>query len=102
MNEIPIIKQNVENFKQELKDIGAEKPKLIAFGNVVHDILINNLADEFEIFSISHYSHFMNKEFVFQHTHCFDSRDGLSGDVAILSKTGEFTLLTEDDITLKK
>ena len=50
------------NFKQELKDIGAEKPKLIAFGNVVHSILMNNLSDEFEIFSIRHYSHFMNKD----------------------------------------
>ena len=57
-----VLHQNVENFKQELKDIGAEKPKLIAFGNVVHDILIDNLADEFEIFSIRHYSHFMNTD----------------------------------------
>ena len=57
-----VLHQNVENFKQELKDIGAEKPKLIAFGNVVRDILIDNLADEFEIFSIRHYSHFMNTD----------------------------------------
>ena len=46
-------------------------------------------------------SPFMNKEFVFQHTNCYDSREGMSGDIAILSKTGELTLLTEDDITLK-
>ena len=57
-----VLHQNVENFKQELKDIGAEKPKLIAFGNVVHSILMNNLSDEFEIFSIRHYSHFMNTD----------------------------------------
>ena len=57
-----VLHQNVENFKQELKDIGAEKPKLIAFGNVVRDILIDNLADEFEIFSIRHYSHFMKTD----------------------------------------
>ena len=57
-----VLHQNIENFNQELKDIGAEKPKLIAFGNVVHDILIDNLADEFEIFSIRHYSHFMNTD----------------------------------------
>ena len=57
-----VLHQNVENFKQELKDIGAKKPKLIAFGNVVCDILIDNLADEFEIFSITHYSHFINRD----------------------------------------
>mgnify|MGYP001197965609 CR=1 FL=1 len=42
-------RKHVQNFKQELKDIGAEKPKLIAFGNVVHNILTTNLSDEFEV-----------------------------------------------------
>ena len=61
-NHPDVLQKNIENFKQELNDIGAKKPKLIAFGNVVRDILIDNLADEFEIFSIRHYSHFMNTE----------------------------------------
>lgn len=55
-------REHVESFKQELTDIGAEKPKLIAFGNVVYNILTRNLGNEFEIFRIRHYSHFMNRE----------------------------------------
>ena len=55
-------REHVESFKQELTDIGAEKPKLIAFGNLVHKILTRNLGDEFEIFKINHYSHFMSKD----------------------------------------
>jgi hypothetical protein len=43
----------------------------------------------------------MNKEFVFSHTYCYDSREGMSGDVAIINKEGVFTCLNEDDITLK-
>jgi len=53
--------QNVESFRQELKDIGTEKPRLIAFGNIVHEILKRNL-DEFEIIKIPHYAHQMSKE----------------------------------------
>ena len=46
---------NVESFRQELRDIGAEKPKLVAFGRAVHDILKKNLP-EFEIVKIPHYA----------------------------------------------
>ena len=53
-------RKHVQNFKQELKDIGANKPKLIAFGNVVYNILTRNLGNDFDIFKINHYSHFMN------------------------------------------
>ena len=55
-------RKHVQNFKQELKDIGANKPKLIAFGNVVYKILTKNLRNDFDIFKINHYSHFMNKD----------------------------------------
>ena len=47
------------------------------------------------------FSSLMNKEFVFSHTYCYDSRDGMSGDIAIINKEGVFTSLNEDDITLK-
>ena len=49
------VQSNVESFRQELRDIGVEKPKLVAFGNVVHDILKKNLP-EFEIVKIPHYT----------------------------------------------
>ncbi len=55
-------KENVELFLQELRDIGATKPILIAFGNAVFDILKRNLNQQFEITKIPHYAHFISKE----------------------------------------
>ena len=55
------VQSNVESFRQELRDIGAKKPKLVAFGNDVYDILKRNLP-EFEIVKITHYAHFVSKE----------------------------------------
>ena len=56
-----IEQSNVESFRQELRDIGVEKPTLVAFGNAVYDILKRNLP-EFEIVKIPHYAHFISKE----------------------------------------
>jgi hypothetical protein len=53
--------QNITSFRQELEDIGSTNPRLIAFGNIVNDILKRNLP-EFEIIKIPHYAHQMNKE----------------------------------------
>ena len=55
------VQSNVESFRQELRDIGAEKPILVAFGIPVHAILKRNLS-EFEIRKITHYAHQINKE----------------------------------------
>ncbi len=54
-------KQNVESFHQELEDIGSENPKLVAFGDKVHKILIKNFSD-YTVVKIPHYSHFINQE----------------------------------------
>ena len=56
-----IEQSNVEYFRQELRDIGVEKPKLVAFGNDVYYILKRNLP-EFEVVKIPHYAHFISKE----------------------------------------
>ena len=56
------VQSNVESFRQELRDIGAEKPTLVAFGVAVYDILKRNLP-EFEIVKITHYAYrSINKE----------------------------------------
>jgi len=55
-------KENVESFLQELRDIGAAKPILVAFGNAVFDILKRNLNQQFEITKIPHYAHYISKE----------------------------------------
>ena len=52
-----IERQNVKRFHQELMDIGASKPTLIAFGKVAHEVLKRNLNDEFKIIGIDHYSY---------------------------------------------
>ena len=55
-------RQNTEIFRQELDDIGASNPTLIAFGNDTFDVLKRNLNNEFKILKVPHYAHFMSKE----------------------------------------
>ena len=55
-------KENVQTFRQELIDIGATDPTLIAFGNITYDILERNLKDEFKILKVPHYANYTNKE----------------------------------------
>jgi len=55
-------KKNIETFREELKDLGTENRTIIAFGNYVFSILSRNLKNEFNIFRVTHYSHFMNKQ----------------------------------------
>ena len=55
-------KENVDFFMQELSDIGATNPTLIAFGNESYDILKRNLNNEFKIHKIPHYANYSSKE----------------------------------------
>ncbi|HLE07095.1 MAG TPA: hypothetical protein VI933_00560 [archaeon] len=57
-----IEEKNVEFFRQELRDIGATDPLLVAFGNAVFDILKRYFKGEFKIIKIPHYAHFISKE----------------------------------------
>ena len=54
--------ENIRFFEQELLDIGAINPTLIAFGNDVHNILTRNLKDKYRILKVPHYAHFINKD----------------------------------------
>jgi hypothetical protein len=54
--------ENVQVFRQELMDIGAEDPLLIAFGNHTYEILNRYLKGEFRILKIPHYANYTNKE----------------------------------------
>ena len=53
--------QNIVRFLQEIKDIEATNPLIVAFGNIVYGILKRNLR-EFEIVMIPHYAHHISKE----------------------------------------
>ena len=55
-------KKNIETFREELKDLGTKNRIIIAFGGDVYRILKRNLQNEFNIFRVTHYSHFMNKQ----------------------------------------
>lgn len=56
-----IKKENIESFENELKDIGAVQPIIIAFGNDCYKI-IKNLDDKYKIYKVSHYSSCVSKE----------------------------------------
>lgn len=53
---------NVKTFRQEIDDIGANNPKIIAFSCSVYSILKRNFANEFSIIKIPHYSNWVSKE----------------------------------------
>ena len=55
-------KQNIDTFLEELNDIGAKNPVLIAFGNEVFNILNRHLKDRFKIIKVPHYANYTNKE----------------------------------------
>jgi uncharacterized protein YbjQ (UPF0145 family) len=54
-------KENIISFETELKDIGANNPIIIAFGNDAFNIL-NELKDKYKIFKVPHYSSSISKE----------------------------------------
>ena len=54
-------KENIENFEQELIDIGAINPILIALGNDSYKILKRNFK-KYKIYKVTHYSAYITKE----------------------------------------
>ena len=54
-------KENAETFEQELLDIGAENPIIIALGNDSYKILKRNFKN-LNIYKVPHYSAFITKE----------------------------------------
>ena len=55
-------KENVRTFRQEIRDIGACSPTLVAFGNDSYSILKRNFDGEYPLFKLSHYSNYSSKE----------------------------------------
>ena len=55
-------KKNIETLRKELKDLGTENPTIIAFGIDTHSVLTRNLNNEFNIFQVTHYAHFINQQ----------------------------------------
>ena len=57
----PFEKENIEKFEQELIDIGAINPILVALGNDSYKILKRNFK-KYNIYKVSHYSAYITKE----------------------------------------
>lgn len=55
-------RENIRLFREELHDLGAVNPVLIAFGNLTHAILARNLKNEYDILRLPHYSMYVGKE----------------------------------------
>jgi len=59
-----LIVRNIEAFIEELKDLEAKKPIILAFGSETYNILLNNLGSEqySKVIKLTHYSHQISKE----------------------------------------
>ena len=63
LDENPDVEEkSIETFREELKDLGTENPTIIAFGIDAHSVLTRNLNNEFNIFQVTHYAHFINQQ----------------------------------------
>ena len=54
--------KNIISFEEELKDIKANDPTIVGFGNDSYDILQTNLGSKYNIIKAMHYSHYISKE----------------------------------------
>ena len=61
-NNSDFIDKNIISFEEELKDIKADDPTILGFGNDSYDILQTNLGSKYNIIKAMHYSHYISKE----------------------------------------
>ena len=54
--------ENINIFRNELNDIGADNPLIIAFGNHSFNILNKHFKNDFQIVKVPHYSMHISKE----------------------------------------
>ena len=55
-------RQNLEQFRAELGDLGVDRPTLITFGQDAFTILTRNLGQRYNILKVPHYSNYTSKE----------------------------------------
>jgi hypothetical protein len=54
--------ENIKFFKQEMIDLKCENPLIIAFGNIVFELLKKHFGETLNIIKVIHYSHHVNLE----------------------------------------
>jgi hypothetical protein len=59
-----LVKQNIESFREELRDLNCSGPTILAFGVAAYDIIRKNLrtAEYSKLIKLTHYSHQISKE----------------------------------------
>jgi hypothetical protein len=59
-----LVQANVEAFREELRDLGSQRPTILAFGSAAHALIADNVArDEYSrLVRLTHYSHRISKE----------------------------------------
>lgn len=59
-----LVEENIAFFREELKDLKAQKPVLLAFGVDTYNMLFNHLGKDeyFKLIRLTHYSHQISKE----------------------------------------
>jgi hypothetical protein len=55
-------RDNVECFREELRDLGAAQPRIMAFGVDAFTVLDRNLGEEYTIRMMPHYSNYISQE----------------------------------------
>jgi hypothetical protein len=59
-----LIRENVDTFREELRDLRFSKPIILAFGNSTHKLIAENVpaSDYSRLIKLTHYSHQISKE----------------------------------------
>ena len=59
-----VLADSLKIFRQELRDLGADSPLILAFGRIAYDIIKENLssAEYGKLIRLTHYSHQISKE----------------------------------------
>ena len=59
-----LVRTNVEVFREELRDLGSQRPTILAFGAAAHALISQNISrDEYSsLVRLTHYSHQIGKE----------------------------------------
>jgi len=59
-----LVEQNIEHFREELRDLNCAAPTILAFGVGAYNILNDNLGsgEYLRLIKLTHYSHYISKE----------------------------------------
>jgi hypothetical protein len=59
-----LVRTNVEMFREELRDLGSQRPTILAFGSAAHELIAANISrhEYSSLVRLTHYSHQIGKE----------------------------------------